>query len=171
MDESKNKFIRLAQSKKFRLFLLKKLPAAYFCGVRVKNITEESCTVSVPFKWFSQNPFKSIYFACLAMAAELSTGALAMANVYKRKPSVSMLVVKMEAEFYKKATGKIFFKCMNGADFKNAVTKAIETNEPQMFTATSIGENEEHETVAKFLITWSFKSRRQWGGVVSQIFL
>jgi hypothetical protein len=45
-------------------------------------------------------------FACLAMAAEMSTGVLAMAHVYKRKPAISMLVVKMEAEYFKKATGK-----------------------------------------------------------------
>src|SRR5690606_41972228 len=101
-----NKFIALANSPKFSFFLLRKLPAAYFSGVRLKGLTEQECQVTVPFKWFSQNPFRSTYFACLAMAAELSTGALAMAYVYKKKPAVSMLIIKMEAEYLKKATDR-----------------------------------------------------------------
>src|SRR5678810_908341 len=77
---------------KFRMFLLSKLPSAYFSGVRVKSLDENKCEVTVPFKWFSQNPFRSTYFACLSMAAEMSTGALALGHLYKRKPTVSMPV-------------------------------------------------------------------------------
>jgi hypothetical protein len=75
----------------------------------VKEINEEKCIASVPYKWLTQNPFRSTYFASLAMAAEMSTGTIALSNVYKRKPSISMLVTKMEANYFKKATGTIFF--------------------------------------------------------------
>lgn len=96
-------FIKLMRHPvKFRVFLFAKLPSAYFAGVRLRHITEENCKVSVPFKWFSQNPFRSTYFACLSMAAEMSTGALGMAHVYKLSPAVSMLVVKTEAEYFKR---------------------------------------------------------------------
>src|SRR5215813_13773421 len=88
---------------KFRLYLLSKLPSAFFAGVRPKEIDEKKCTVTVPYKWFSQNPFRSTYFACLSMAAEMSTGSLSMMHVYKRKPPVSMLVLKVESEYFKKA--------------------------------------------------------------------
>ena len=94
---------------KFRIFLLSKLPSAFFSGVRVITADENKCTVKVPFKWFSQNPFKSTYFACLSMAAEMSTGVLALAHIYKRKPSVSMLVLKVEGHYFKKATSITFF--------------------------------------------------------------
>src|SRR5688500_14012695 len=93
---------------KYRLFLLKSLPAAWFSGLKIEAVDEQHCTVSVPFKWFTQNPFRSTYFACLSMAAEMSTGALAMANVYGRRPGVSMLIVGLEASFGKKATGNTF---------------------------------------------------------------
>jgi hypothetical protein len=66
------------QGWKFRLFMLQKLPAAYFSGVRVREIRPEYARVSVPYRWFSQNPFRSTYFACLSMAAEMSTGLLGM---------------------------------------------------------------------------------------------
>ena len=52
-------------------FLFTKLPSAYFSGVRLRHIDENKCFVTVPYKWFSKNPFKSTYFACLAMAAEM----------------------------------------------------------------------------------------------------
>lgn len=144
---------------KFRMFLFKKLPSAFFSGVRVRFINEERCRVTVPFKWFSQNPFRSTYFACLAMAAEMSTGALAMAHLFGRKPSVSMLVVKMEAEYFKKATGLTEFECDEGALIKQAIEEAVRTGEPSVVRTTSAGRNEQEEVVALFHITWSFKSK------------
>ena len=155
--EINNEFIKLANSSKFNLFMLRKLPSAYFSGVRLKSLTVKDCTVTVPFKWFSQNPFKSTYFACLAMAAELSTGALAMANVFKRKPGISMLVVSMEAEYFKKATGLTSFVCTDGADFTQIINKAVASGEPQTLAALSEGRNSNGELVARFIITWSFK--------------
>jgi hypothetical protein len=156
---SSNEFIQLANSSRFNFFLLRKLPSAYFSGVRLKSLTNDSCQVSVPFKWFSQNPFRSTYFACLAMAAELSTGALAMAHVYKRIPAISMLVVKMEAEYFKKATGVTLFICTDGDTFQQTINNAIESGEPQVFTARSEGKNEAGELIARFNITWSFKAK------------
>ena len=100
------KFLKVIHSPVlFRLFLIKKLPAAYFSGVSVKYIDREKCTVIVPYKWFSTNPFRSTYFACLSMAAEMSTGVLAMGHTYKLDPPVSMLVTKVTGEFFKKAIG------------------------------------------------------------------
>lgn len=154
-------FIKLMKHPvKFRVFLFAKLPSAYFAGVRVRNITEENCKVSVPFKWFSQNPFRSTYFACLSMAAEMSTGALAMAHVYKLHPAVSMLVIKTEAEYFKKATGRTTFTCNDGLAIKETIQKAITTAEGQTFEATSEGVNEAGEIIARFLITWSFKAKK-----------
>jgi hypothetical protein len=144
---------------KFRLFLFRKLPAAYFSGVRIREIDEHHCTVSIPFKWLTQNPFRSTYFASLSMAAEMSTGTLAMAHIYKRKPAVSMLVVRVDAQYVKKATGLTRFTCNDGAALRSAIEKSISSGEPQSFTARSTGVNKEGETVAEFFITWSFKAR------------
>jgi hypothetical protein len=153
-----NKFIKLLTNPVlFRVYLLSKLPAAFFSGVRVREIDEQHCVVTVPYKWFSQNPFRSTYFACLAMAAEMSTGSLAMAHVYVRKPPVSMLVVKFEANYFKKATGRTRFECKDGAMLLEVIEKAVATKEAQSCVTTSIGVNEQGEKVAECLITWSFK--------------
>jgi hypothetical protein len=142
---------------KFRMFLLTKLPAAYFAGLRIVSADGTKCVVSVPFKWFTQNPFGSIYFACLSMAAEMSTGALAMAAIYKRPQKVSMLVVSSEAQFLKKAKGVIYFTCKDGATIASAVEEAIQ-NGTSTITITSEGVNAEGENVANFSFTWSFKA-------------
>lgn len=156
-----NKFLQLVQHPvKFRMFLFWKLPSAFFSGVRVQYADEEKCTVTVPFKWFSQNPFKSIYFACLSMAAEMTTGVLGLAHIHKRKPAVSMLVVNIRGDFMKKATGITRFTCNDGAAIKQAVETAIATGEGKTITAKSTGLNEQGETVAVFEVTWSFKAKQ-----------
>jgi hypothetical protein len=146
---------------KFRLFLFTKLPAAYFAGVRVREVGEEHCVVTVPYKWLSQNPFRSTYFACLSMAAEMSTGALAMAHIYKLDPPVSMLVVKVESDYFKKATGRTWFTCEDGALFRKTIEDTIASGEAKTMKARSIGKNKEGEVVAEFVITWSFKAKNK----------
>lgn len=144
----------------FAFFLLRYLPAAYFSGVRVVSADERKCVVKIPYKWFTRNPFRSTYFASLSMAAEMSTGVLALAQVYKRQPAVSMLVVMVTSEYFKKATGRTFFTCTNGDDFRRAVDEATATGESRTVTAISEGKNEDGETVARFNITWSFRTKK-----------
>jgi hypothetical protein len=154
-------FIRTMKNPlKFRLFLLSKLPAAFIAGIRVKEIDEQTCSISVPYKWLTQNPFRSTYFACLAMAAEMSTGALATMHLHKRKPVVSMLVTQLAAEYHKKAVGRTVFTCRNGDQLRAAIDKAIASGEGQAFTAQSTGVNAAGETIAVFFITWSFKAKK-----------
>ena len=146
---------------RFRLFLLFNLPSAYFAGVRIKFISEEKCAVTVPYKWFSKNPFRSTYFACLAMAAEMSTGALTLSHIYKRSPSVSMLITDMTAEYYKKATAVTTFVCRDGIALRDAVEEAIAANGNNIITVKSTGTNEAGEMIAEFSFTWSLKVRNK----------
>jgi hypothetical protein len=142
---------------KFKLFMLSKLPSAFFCGVRVVDADENTCSVKVPYKWFSQNPFKSTYFACLSMAAEMSTGLLCLMHLHKRQPAISMLVVKIEGNFMKKATGITIFTCKDGNAIKKTIEDAIFSNEAKIITTKSYGRNTSDEVVAEFAVTWSFK--------------
>jgi hypothetical protein len=153
-------FLRLLRNPvSFRLYLLSRLPSAFFAGLRIDEADEVGCSVSVPFKWFTRNPFRSTYFACLSMAAEMSTGILAMAAVYGRKPAVSMLVVGISASFHKKATGRTVFVCVDGPAIKEAVAACVATGEARQVKARSVGTNSNGEIVAEFFITWSFKAK------------
>ena len=144
---------------KFRIFLLSKLPSAYFAGVRIREVDEKRCVVTVPYKWFTKNPFRSTYFACLGMAAEMSTGALCMIHLFKRKPAISMLVVKVEGNYFKKATGIVSFICEDGELIEKMIEESISTSEARTVKTKSIGTNKEGELVAEFYITWSFKGK------------
>jgi translation elongation factor EF-Tu-like GTPase len=110
--------------------------------------------------WLSQNPFRSIYFACQAMAAEMSTGVLALGHLHGRRPAVSMLVTSLQASFVKKATERIYFTCDDGEAMLAAIEKAVATGEGQTFTARSIGKTAGGDIVSEFLIEWSFKAKR-----------
>lgn len=144
---------------KFGLFLFMKLPSAYLCGVRLKSLNEDTCVTSVPYKWLSQNPFNSIYFACQAMAAELSTGLLASGHTYQSNPAISMLVVKLEAQYFKKATSRVYFTCDNGMAVKEAIEQSKKTGEGQTVECISTGKNSAGEAISVFKITWSFKAK------------
>jgi hypothetical protein len=142
---------------KSRLFLLSNLPSAFFSGLRITEADADHCAVTIPYKWFTRNPFRSTYFACLSMAAEMSTGVLSMAQIYKTIPPVSMLVTRTEAEYHKKATGRTRFLCTDGAAIREAISLARSTGEAQTIKAHSLGTSPQGETVAEFFITWSFK--------------
>ena len=158
MSASTAKFIQLMKHPlKFRMFLFAKLPSAYFAGVRIREMDEKKCVVTVPYKWFTQNPFRSTYFACLSMAAEMSTGVLAMAQTYKQQPPVSMLVLRVEGDFIKKATGITSFLCEDGHIVKQAIREATSSGKATTARMRSVGTNSAGELVAEFTITWSFK--------------
>jgi hypothetical protein len=146
----------------FRLYLLTKLPSAFFAGLKIPHLDPDSCTVTVPYKWFTRNPFRSTYFACLAMAAEMSTGVLAMSSVYRRTPPVSMLVTHLEANYFKKATGLTRFQCTDGPLIRETIEKAISTGEGQTVRVQSTGIGPTGEPVAEFFITWSFKVKKSY---------
>ena len=118
-------FINKIKSWKFSFFLISKLPLAYFAGLKIKEIDFQKAIVTAPYNFLNKNPFKSIYFAVLSMAAELSTGILALMHVNKKDKKISMLVIEMQSKFYKKATTKVKFICENGNEISNAIDKAI----------------------------------------------
>lgn len=153
-------FQSLASSRlRFGFFMFLKLPSAFFSGVRLRKLNEQEAVVSVPYKWFSQNPFKSTYFACQAMAAEMSTGVLALGHIHQRKPSVSMLVTQLQANYFKKASERVYFTCAMGNDIKETIENAIATGEGQTIEVRSTGKTASGELISEFLITWSFKAK------------
>lgn len=160
MNSRFEKFQKIIQNPlKFRFFLLQKLPSALIAGLRVKEISTLEAVITVRHRWINQNPFRSMYFAVQSMAAEMSTGLLAFGQLYQRNPAVSMLVVGMEAKFYKKAVGKIAFYCEDGLAIANAVEAATQTGQGQTIQCYSVGKNEAGETVSEFWFTWSFKAK------------
>lgn len=145
-----------------RMFLLWKLPAAWFMGISVRSCDGEKAVVRLPFGWRSQNPFRSTYFAAQCAAGEMSTGILALTHL-QGKPPVSMLVTHVEAEFLKKASEPLLFTCDDGKDLEKTIERALETGEAQIFRAASTGRLPDGTAAARVWITWSFKRKKRNG--------
>ncbi|MEE9350430.1 MAG: DUF4442 domain-containing protein [Flavobacteriaceae bacterium] len=146
--------------KNMNKFLLFKLPAAYFTGIRVSKLTNTDVEATVKFRWRNQNPFKSIYWAVQGMASELTTGVLVMKYIDESGEKISMLVTHQTGDFYKKATGRITFSCKDGKEIKHAISETIKTGEGQQVKLISDGIDEKGDKVSSFMYQWSIKVKR-----------
>ena len=153
-------FARLVLSRwRMRLYMLSQLPLAFVAGLRVDRYDARGASVSVPFRYITKNPFRSVYFAPLSMAAELSSGLLALEAVQQAGNKVSMLVLGMQAEYLKKAKSRITFRCDDRLALQDCIQQVVQTDEAQTFVSISEGKNQAGETVARFHITWTFNQK------------
>ena len=143
--------------KQMNRFLIFKLPSAYLCGVRLKELDDSKTIVTVTHRWINQNPFNSMYFAVQSMAAELTTGALVIKKIKESGKQISMLVTNHHGTFTKKAVGKIIFTCNDGHLLDEALSRTIETGEGQTILMKSVGINEKGEQVSAYEFEWSVK--------------
>ncbi len=159
---AKTKDFRKLANNPFRLnlFFIKHMPMGLLNGLRIIELDEKHASVSVPYNYLTKNPFRSLYFAVQSMAAELSSGAMAIAEVKAAPRPVSMLVFDMEAKFIKKAQSKVVFTCNDGEALRRAVKKTLETGEGVTVPITSIGIDEAGDQVSEFHFTWTFKAKK-----------
>ena len=160
MKLNRNQIILLEQlnsSFYLGLFSIFKLPLMFITGLKIEEIDYSTCKTKVNYNYLNKNPFKSTYFAVQSMAAELSTGALALLAVEGLKSDVKFILVGLSGGFLKKSKDKTFFICSEGEKLHETVKKARATRKQQEVTVSTIGYNKSDEIVSKFEFTWSFK--------------
>jgi Domain of unknown function (DUF4442) len=150
---------RLLQRFWFGLYLWWKLPLAACAGLRLLRLDDEACAVCVPGGWRTRNPFRSTYFAALAMGAEMSTGAPALLLAEAAPASVALLVREVRGEFVKKASGAVTFRFDDVPGMATAVTRAAAGGDGEVFRARVPGRLADGTVVAEFDIVWTFKRR------------
>lgn len=151
--------VKMMQNKwKMFWYFLLHLPGAFFFGLKIVSITEAGSQVRIPHRWSTKNPFKSIYFAALTAAAELSTGVIALTSLDPRQ--ISMLVTRVEGQFLKKAKGPVLFECNQVQDMRKAVSTALEEAAGVKIMMHSTGRNKDGEIVAKFSFEWSLRRKQ-----------
>ena len=146
---------------KYNLFLLRKLPSAYFCGVRIRSLDSDQCEIKITLNWFNKNPFKSMFWAAQGMAAELTTGLMITDKIKKSGYDISMLLISNSSNYFKKATGTIIFNCSQGNKIDDMIEKLINLKTPQKIVLSSTGINRQNVTVSKFTFEWSLKIREK----------
>ena len=140
---------------KYTLFTFFKLPSVFWTGIRTTKVTDTSCEVSVKHRWINQNPFRSIFWAVQGMAAELTTGLLIMKGIKESNDKVSMLVLNNNANFSKKATGRITFSCTQGAEITQLMNELIKSGTPKTIWMESVGTDEAGDVVSRFNFEWT----------------
>ena len=141
---------------RFKFWSFLKFPASRFAGLRIDKLDSESCVVSVPGGWRTQNPFKSMYWAVQGMGAELSTGGYALAVVNSLGRRTRTLVAAQESTFRKKAIGRITFSCEDGVLAKKAVEESTQTGNPVSVELKSTGRDTAGDVVSEWVFKWSF---------------
>ena len=144
---------------KINRWMLFKLPAAWLTGVRLTLIDESKCEVKVRFKWINQNPYRSMFWAVQAMAAELTTGMLLTKSIQDSNSDISMLLVSNKSSFYKKAVGKITFVCDEGEIAKQLINSTIKNSTSKAWFKAK-GYDEAGDQVSEFDFEWSCKKRK-----------
>ena len=142
---------------KFNSFLFKYLPSAWLCGVRVRDLNDKKCIITVKHNWFNSNPFKSLYWAVQGMASELATGLEIIDFANKNSLNISMLVVSNESIFLKKAKGKIRFECDEVSKIKKTLSSLSKNKTTDKIKLKSTGYDESGDVVSEFIYEWSFK--------------
>ncbi|MCE1201757.1 MAG: DUF4442 domain-containing protein [Bacteroidia bacterium] len=164
-EEMSNKrlklFERAIQSRVlFGFYLLRKLPLGFVAGLRVEHFDNEKSVVSVPYNRLTSNPFRSMYFAPLSMAAELASGLYALKGVLASEQPVSMLVIGMKAQFLKKARGRVRFESRDGRAIAQAIAACSQSDEGQQVLVQTSGFDAEGVEVARFEFHWTFRRKK-----------
>lgn len=144
---------------KFRFYLFQRIPVAWFIGTKLKQVSTDKAAVTIPYGWRSQNPFKSIYFVAQASAAELPAGLLAYLNIQSTGKNVSLLLLRYQAEYSKKAVAPTTFSCDDGVAIRESIGRAIETGEGQECTVIVTGKMDNGSVVSVNKFTFGFKLR------------
>jgi len=142
---------------KVNAFTFFKLPSAWWCGVRLKYMDHTKAVATVKHRWFNQNPFNSMFWAVQGMAAEFTTGIMVTTQIQETGKKISMLVQNNNANFSKKATGRITFTCEDGHLIKDALARTIETGEGQTIWMKSVGVNSDGVVVSTFNFEWTVR--------------
>jgi hypothetical protein len=91
------------------------------------------------------------------MAAELTTGAMMIDQIKESGHKISMLVANNNANFSKKATGKITFTCQDGHLIQEAIDKTVADGDGQTIWMQSVGVNTDGVVVSIFNFEWSIR--------------
>ncbi|MFT5055727.1 MAG: hypothetical protein ACI80H_000431 [Pseudoalteromonas distincta] len=156
---SKQTFRKKATGSFFWLFLLQKLPLAFLAGVKLKEIDDNGSITTLRHRWINQNPFRSMYFAAMQMAAELSTGLLLFQYINK-DTRFSMLLLNVRANYHKKAVGKITFSCEEGNRVDTYMKNMLANTAGETIELDVKATNESGDLVADFVFVWSCKSNK-----------
>ncbi|MBK9106307.1 MAG: DUF4442 domain-containing protein [Saprospiraceae bacterium] len=110
-----------------------KLPMGLLSGMYIQSLDENRCVVVLKERWWITNPFGSVFWAVMGMAAELSTGALVYAHV--QGPKVQFILVGMEGNFLRRRKAKVTIFVETGSEVLRSIEQIVNPNEKHRYIA------------------------------------
>ena len=114
MSFNKNLAQKLTTPWKLRIWMMKRLPMGLISGMVIESLNENGCKVMLKDRFWIRNPFGSVFWAVMAMAAEMSTGVLVYA--YVSGTNTKYILIGVQGDFLKKLRGKSYYFCPSGQD-------------------------------------------------------
>lgn len=129
-------------------------------GLRLQALDGQACVTRLTLGWRNRNPFGSMYFAAQLAAAEMASGLPAFLAVRRCDGRVSMLVTRVDAQFHRKAAGRVHFTFEGVMDLQKAIAEASRSDEPVFHEARIKAWTIEGEPpVSTFCVQWRFRAR------------
>ena len=150
---------RSLKSMKRRLFLLGmfKIPMVGFVRPRLLELNDQTAKVKIRLSRRTKNHLGSMYFAALAVGADLAAGLHAFYYSEQSSKKMSFSFKGVKADFLMRAESDIVFISKEGEIIKEAVKTALESGERVNQAINVIAVDSNDKEVAAFEMTVSIK--------------
>jgi acyl-coenzyme A thioesterase PaaI-like protein len=147
------------KSMQWKMFLLGffKIPMMNFVRPQLLEIDEEKVKLKIRLRRRTKNHLNSMYFAALAVGADVAGGIQVFYFAEKHNKKVSFAFKGMNAQFLKRAESDTIFESNQGHVVAAAVKKSMESGERINDTIDVIAKNTNGEIVATFEMGISLK--------------
>ncbi len=146
---------QLTRKWKLRMWMMRKLPMGLLSGMAIESLDENGCKVVLKDHFWIRNPFGSVFWAVMGMAAELSTGALVYA--YVSGTNTLYILKGVKGDFLKKVRGKSFYFCATGQVIPLSLNTLENPGETCIITLPVTAHDQAGDKVAEFEFYWQLK--------------
>jgi hypothetical protein len=144
------------------MFGLAKVPLILFCTPRVVEMTDKKFIVKIPLSYRTKNHLNSMYFAALAVGAEISVAAPAVVAINEGKLKIDFVFKDFKANFLKRADGDVHFVCEEVSEVISLIEEAknnTERIEKKIKGYAVVPSKSDMDPVMTYELTLSVKNR------------
>jgi hypothetical protein len=146
---------QLTRPWKMRLWMMRRLPMGLLSGMVIESLNENGCKVVLKDRFWIRNPFGSVFWAVMGMAAEMSTGALVYA--YVSGTNTKYILIGMKGDFFKKVRGKSSYFCGSGQEVFQHMKSLQNPGETCIIALPVTAHDQAGQRVAEFEFYWQLK--------------
>ena len=149
---------------RFKLVGLFQIRMIGFVGARLKSYDEQKTVIKIPLNRRTRNHLGSMYFGSLATGADVTGAWIAFDYLAKTKAPVSVVFKDMNAKFFKRADGDVYFTCMDGPEVVKAFNETVADGERkniEVKVTATVPDKHGDDPVAEFKLTLSMRCKKQ----------